>query len=97
MDFALTDDQTLIRDAAESFLADVSDSAGVRRAATLPLGYDESVWQRIGAELGWCGVAIPEGLVVGEDPEFDAKWFRRTEEGVTLITQAMVNRYLADR
>ena len=43
------------------------------------------------------GVSIPEGLVVGEDPEFDAKWFRRTEEGVTLITQAMVNRYLADR
>lgn len=68
MDFALTDDQTLIRDAAESFLADVSDSAGVRRAATLPLGYDESVWQRIGAELGWCGVAIPEehgGLGLG--------------------------------
>ena len=43
------------------------------------------------------GVNIPAGLVVGEDPEFDAKWFRRTEEGVTLITQAMVNRYLADR
>jgi glucose-1-phosphate adenylyltransferase len=43
------------------------------------------------------GVSIPEGLVIGEDPEFDAKWFRRTEEGVTLVTQAMVNRYLADR
>jgi glucose-1-phosphate adenylyltransferase len=43
------------------------------------------------------GVSIPEGLVVGEDPEFDDKWFRRTEDGVTLITQAMVNRYLADR
>src|SRR5690606_41484964 len=43
------------------------------------------------------GVNVPEGLVVGEDPEFDAKWFRRTDEGVTLVTQAMVNRYLADR
>ncbi len=43
------------------------------------------------------GVNIPAGLVVGEDPEFDAKWFRRTEEGVTLINQAMINRYLADR
>ena len=43
------------------------------------------------------GVSVPEGLVVGEDPEFDAKWFRRTEDGVTLITQAMINRYLADR
>ena len=43
------------------------------------------------------GVNIPEGLVVGEDPEFDAKWFRRSDEGVTLITQAMVNKYLAGR
>ncbi len=43
------------------------------------------------------GVNIPEGLVVGEDPEFDAKWFRRSDDGVTLITQSMVNKYLADR
>ena len=42
-------------------------------------------------------VEIPEGLVVGEDPEFDAKWFRRTEAGVTLITQPMINRYLASK
>ncbi|KAG5727291.1 hypothetical protein E4T56_gene14945 [Termitomyces sp. T112] len=28
------------------------------------------------------GVRIPEGLVVGEDPELDAKRFRRTENGV---------------
>jgi glucose-1-phosphate adenylyltransferase len=37
------------------------------------------------------GVTIPEGLVVGEDPELDAKRFRRTEAGVTLITQRMIN------
>jgi len=43
------------------------------------------------------GVQIPEGLVVGEDPEFDARWFRRTEEGVTLITQPMIDKYLAGR
>jgi glucose-1-phosphate adenylyltransferase len=43
------------------------------------------------------GVNIPEGLVVGDDPEFDAKWFRRTDDGVTLITQAMINKYLASR
>ncbi len=34
------------------------------------------------------GVHIPEGLVVGEDPELDAKRFRRTDSGVCLITQA---------
>lgn len=40
---------------------------------------------------------LPEGLVVGEDPEFDTKWFRRTEGGVTLITQPMINKYLASK
>ena len=37
------------------------------------------------------GVHIPEGLVVGEDPEADAKRFRRTESGICLITQFMIN------
>ncbi|MBR1201732.1 MULTISPECIES: glucose-1-phosphate adenylyltransferase [unclassified Bradyrhizobium] len=38
------------------------------------------------------GVRIPEGLVVGEDPEFDGKRFRTTEQGITLITQPMIDR-----
>jgi glucose-1-phosphate adenylyltransferase len=37
------------------------------------------------------GVRIPAGLVVGEDPELDAKRFRRTENGVCLITQPMID------
>ncbi|MFN3972676.1 MAG: glucose-1-phosphate adenylyltransferase [Gemmobacter sp.] len=37
------------------------------------------------------GVVIPEGLVVGQDPEEDARWFRRTDAGIVLITQEMVN------
>lgn len=38
------------------------------------------------------GVTIPDGLVVGEDPEADARRFRRTEGGVVLITQDMIER-----
>jgi glucose-1-phosphate adenylyltransferase len=38
------------------------------------------------------GVRIPEGLVVGEDPDLDAKRFRRTANGVCLITQPMIDR-----
>ena len=38
------------------------------------------------------GVRLPAGLVVGEDPEHDAARFRRTEGGVCLVTQEMVNR-----
>ncbi|WP_235035200.1 glucose-1-phosphate adenylyltransferase [Roseomonas sp. 18066] len=37
------------------------------------------------------GVRLPEGLVVGEDPEADARRFRRTAGGVTLITQPMID------
>lgn len=38
------------------------------------------------------GVVVPAGLVVGEDAELDAKRFRRTEAGVCLITQPMIDR-----
>jgi glucose-1-phosphate adenylyltransferase len=38
------------------------------------------------------GVKIPEGLVVGEDDLADAKRFRRTENGIVLITQQMIDR-----
>jgi glucose-1-phosphate adenylyltransferase len=37
------------------------------------------------------GVTIPAGLVVGKDPVQDAKNFRRTEGGVCLITQPMID------
>jgi glucose-1-phosphate adenylyltransferase len=37
------------------------------------------------------GVRIPEGLVVGEDPQLDARRFRRTDAGVCLITQPMID------
>jgi glucose-1-phosphate adenylyltransferase len=41
------------------------------------------------------GVHIPEGLVVGEDPVADAARFRRSEKGICLITQAMLDRIAA--
>jgi glucose-1-phosphate adenylyltransferase len=36
------------------------------------------------------GVRIPTNLVVGEDPEEDARRFRRTERGICLITRPMI-------
>jgi glucose-1-phosphate adenylyltransferase len=38
------------------------------------------------------GVRIPPGLVVGEDPVDDAGRFRRSNNGVCLITQTMIDR-----
>ncbi len=41
-------------------------------------------------------VRIPERLVVGEDPELDARRFRRSPNGVCLITQPMIDRLVSD-
>ncbi len=41
------------------------------------------------------GIDIPAGLVVGEDPEADAKYFRVTEGGITLITRDMIDAWHA--
>jgi glucose-1-phosphate adenylyltransferase len=38
------------------------------------------------------GVEIPDGLVIGEDPELDAKRFRRTANGICLVTKPMIDR-----
>jgi glucose-1-phosphate adenylyltransferase len=38
------------------------------------------------------GCRIPAGLIVGEDPEEDDRRFHRTPGGVTLISQAMLDR-----
>jgi len=68
MEFSLADDQLLIRDAAEQFLRDASPSSAVRAAAESETGFDAEVWQRIGAELGWCALPVAEkhgGLGLG--------------------------------
>ncbi len=48
------------------------------------------------ARLSHCvvdaGCNIPAGMVIGEDPDEDARRFRRTEGGVTLVTRKMLER-----
>jgi glucose-1-phosphate adenylyltransferase len=41
------------------------------------------------------GVQIPEGLTVGEDAALDASRFRRTDKGICLITQSMIDQLAA--
>lgn len=67
MEFAFTDEQEMIRDSAESFLADASPSSAVR-AAMAAGGHDLALWQRIRDELGWQALLVPEahgGLGLG--------------------------------
>jgi alkylation response protein AidB-like acyl-CoA dehydrogenase len=60
VNFAFTQEQEELRATARAFLADHSSSAQVRAVMESELGHDPSVWKRIGTELGWTAVAIPE-------------------------------------
>ncbi|OEY66324.1 acyl-CoA dehydrogenase family protein [Marinobacter sp. X15-166B] len=68
MEFRLTDEQYMVRDTAQAFLADASSSGQVRRAMTAARSYDPAVWQRLCTELYVQAVTIPEaygGLGLG--------------------------------
>jgi alkylation response protein AidB-like acyl-CoA dehydrogenase len=68
VNFAFTEEQEALRATARAFLAEHSGSAEVRRAMASELGHDPALWKRLGAELGWTAVVIPEdcgGLGLG--------------------------------
>ncbi len=65
--------------------------AEVEQAVILP-SVDIAQGARLKRVIVDRGVKIPRNLVVGEDPVLDAKRFRRTEGGVCLITQRMIDR-----
>ncbi len=60
MDFAFNEEQEELRSMARAFLAEYSSSEQIRQAMESELGYDPEVWKRIGSELGWPAVVIPE-------------------------------------
>jgi alkylation response protein AidB-like acyl-CoA dehydrogenase len=69
MNFAFTEEQEELRSSARAFLAEHSSSERVRQAMDSEFGYDPEVWKRIGSELGWTSVAIPEpygGIGLGD-------------------------------
>jgi len=67
MDLTLSEEQRQIAAAVEDLLASESGSAAMRRAAFEQGGFDATLWRKV-AELGACGVHIPEahgGLGLG--------------------------------
>jgi glucose-1-phosphate adenylyltransferase len=69
----------------------VNSYSRLDRAVVLP-GVSIGRHARLGKVVIDRGCRIPDGLVVGEDPENDARRFHRTSSGVTLITQEMLDR-----
>ena len=68
MKFALTEEQQELLATARAFLAEQSSSERVRAAMESEPGFDAELWKRLGEELGWTAVTIPEscgGLGLG--------------------------------
>ncbi|MCY4427551.1 MAG: acyl-CoA/acyl-ACP dehydrogenase [Halieaceae bacterium] len=69
MDFKFTEEQLMIRDTAEAFLAEFSGSAAVReQMAAQPAAYDAELWRRICTDMYWQAIHVPEqygGLGLG--------------------------------
>jgi alkylation response protein AidB-like acyl-CoA dehydrogenase len=60
VNFSFTEEQLALRATARSFLADACKPEAVRGAMETALGYEPALWHKIGAELGWTAVVIPE-------------------------------------
>jgi alkylation response protein AidB-like acyl-CoA dehydrogenase len=61
MDFALSDEQTMLRDTARRFLEEKAPSSLVRTVMETEAGYDRALWEEI-ARQGWQAVTIPEAF-----------------------------------
>jgi glucose-1-phosphate adenylyltransferase len=69
----------------------VNSFAALEQAVVLP-GVEIGRHARLTKVVIDRGCQIPDGLVVGEDPEEDARRFNRSENGVALITAEMLAR-----
>lgn len=68
MNFSLTEEQIMIRDSAQTFLAETCSSESVRAVMASTDGFDPQLWQSIAQELGWCALPVAEqagGLGLG--------------------------------
>ncbi|MGB9027573.1 MAG: glucose-1-phosphate adenylyltransferase, partial [Rhodomicrobium sp.] len=82
---------SLIRHTLLSTGVRVNSYALVEHAVILP-HVDVGRGARLRNVVVDAAVKIPDGLIVGEDAEIDAKRFRRSERGICLITQPMIDR-----
>ena len=59
MDLTLSDEQRLLRESVDRFIAATYDAGYRRRVAGDPLGFSPEVWRQF-ARLGWLALPIPE-------------------------------------
>ena len=59
MDLTLSDEQRLLRESVDRFIAETYDADHRRRAAADPLGFSPEIWKQF-ADLGWLALPIDE-------------------------------------
>jgi alkylation response protein AidB-like acyl-CoA dehydrogenase len=59
MDLTLSDEQRMLRESAERFVAETYNTDHRRRLANDPLGFSATIWKQF-AELGWLALPIAE-------------------------------------
>jgi hypothetical protein len=59
MDLTLSDEQRLLRESVDRFIAETYDADQRRRAAADPLGFSPGIWKKF-ADLGWLALPIDE-------------------------------------
>jgi alkylation response protein AidB-like acyl-CoA dehydrogenase len=59
MDLTLSDEQRLLRESVDRFIAETYDADHRRRVASDPLGFSPDIWKQF-AELGWLALPIDE-------------------------------------
>ncbi len=60
MNFAFTEEQEALRNGARRFLEQCSSSSRVRAAMSSEWGWEPEVWRRIGEDLAWPAMIVPE-------------------------------------
>ena len=67
MNFDFSDDQKMLKEQAQKFLAEKCPTKAVRKILESDEPFDRALWKQI-AEMGWLGTSIPEefgGLGLG--------------------------------
>src|SRR5260370_36561721 len=61
MDLTPSDEQRLLRESADRFVAEIFTADHRRRMASEPLGFSPAIWKQF-AELGWLALPINEAF-----------------------------------
>ena len=89
----LTEEQTMLRDAARTWTQEKSPVTALRKARNAGTGYDPALWTEMG-QMGWTGVVIPEAFG-GSEFGYVGLGLILEETGRTLTSSPLLSTALA--